>query len=85
MTDVSKVTFSQAMDCSTLVATTFGESLSGVSVAGDIICNGTSATFAPSFQMEPKATDAASMQTGVKDANGNALAATYSWSSTTAP
>jgi hypothetical protein len=74
VTAVSKVTFTEAMDCSTLVAT-FGEPLSGVGVAGGVICNGTSATFAPSVQLEPNAMYVAAVQAGVKDANGNGLAA----------
>jgi hypothetical protein len=84
LTAVSRVTFSEAMDCSTLVAATFGESLDGVSVAGGVLCNGTSATFGPSVALEPNATYAAAVQAGVKDATGTALAATYSWSFTTA-
>jgi methionine-rich copper-binding protein CopC len=83
VTTTSTVTFSAAMNCSTLVATSFGESLNGVSVSGGVLCNGTSATFAPSVQLEPNATYTAAVQAGVKDANGNALAATYSWSFTT--
>jgi hypothetical protein len=85
VTAVSTVTFSEAMDCSTLAAATLGESLNGASVAGGVICNGASATFAPSVHLEPNAVYAAAVQAGVKDLNGNALAATYSWSFTTAP
>jgi sugar lactone lactonase YvrE len=81
---VATVTFSAAMDCSTLTSTTFGESLSGVNVTGGVICNGSSATFAPSVLLEPSATYTATVQAGVKDTNGNALAASYSWSFTTA-
>jgi hypothetical protein len=62
VTAVSTVTFSEAMDCSTLAATTLGESLNGVSVAGGVICNGTSATFAPSVELQPNATYVAAVQ-----------------------
>jgi sugar lactone lactonase YvrE len=84
-TAVTTVTFSEAMDCSTLVAATFGESLGNVSIAGAVTCSGSTATFTPTLSLEPDATYVAAVQAGVKDLNGNALASTFGWSFTTAP
>lgn len=79
------VTFSEAMDCSTLTSSALGESLGGTSIAGTIGCSGTQATFTPSASLSPDATYVAAVQAGVRDVSGHALAATFSWSYTTAP
>ena len=78
------VTFSEAMDCSTLTTATLGETLAGSSVAGTVACNGTQATFTPSAPLAPDVNYTAAVQTGAKSGSGLALATLYSWSFTTA-
>jgi hypothetical protein len=78
------VTFSEAMDCSTLTTATLGETLSGNNVAGTVACTGTQATFTPSAPLAPDVAYTAAVQTGAKSSSGVALAALFSWSFTTA-
>jgi sugar lactone lactonase YvrE len=81
---VVSVTFSEAMDCSTIVGATFGESEGGVSIAGTVACSGAQATFTPTLSMSGGTTYLAAVQAGVKSASGLSLAQTVSWSFTTA-
>jgi hypothetical protein len=78
------VTFSEAMDCSTLTTSTLGETLEGNSVAGTVACNGTQATFTPSAPLAPDLSYTAAVQTGAKSGSGIALAALFTWNFTTA-
>jgi methionine-rich copper-binding protein CopC len=77
------VTFSEAMDCSTITTATLGATFAGNSVAGTVACTGTQATFTPSAPLAPDANYTAAVQTGAKSGSGVALAALFSWSFTT--
>jgi sugar lactone lactonase YvrE len=81
---VLTVTFSEAMDCSTIVGATFGESEGGVSISGTVACSGAQATFTPTLSLSGGTTYVAAVQAGVKSASGLSLAQTVSWSFTTA-
>jgi hypothetical protein len=78
------VTFSEPMNSSTITAATFTLKLGTIAVAGTVNYLGTTATFTPSAALAPNTLYTGSVSTGVKDAAGNALAANYSWSFTTA-
>lgn len=80
------VTFSEAMDCSTITTSSFTlKDSSNNAAAGTITtCNNTSAVFTPSSSLAYSTTYTATITTGVKDAAGNAMAGTYSWTFTTA-
>ncbi len=83
------VTFSKEMNSSTINSNTFyvytgGRGYNLNTVPGTIAYNGTTATFKPSSALDYKKTYKAKVTTGVKDAGGNAIAADYEWSFTTA-
>ena len=77
------VTFSEAMSAASINASAF--LVNGVS--GSISVNGTTATFTPSSALANSTTYTVTVvggANGVKDASGNALAANYTWTFTTA-
>ena len=79
-------TFSTAIDPSTLTPATFTLTGPGsTSVPGKVTYNATNriATFIPTSALTTSANFTATLTTGVKDLNGNALAVTDSWSFTT--
>ncbi len=78
------VTFSEPMNSSTITAATFTLKLGTIAVAGTVNYLGTTATFTPAAALAPNTIYTGSVTTGVKDAAGNALAANFSWSFTTA-
>lgn len=78
------VTFSEAMNATTLTSSTFTLKQGSTSVSGTVTASGTGATFAPSGALAAGTVFTATITTGAKDAAGNALAASYSWSFTTA-
>ena len=73
-------TFSEAMDASTITTATF--TVGGVT--GTVTYTGTTATFTPTTSLAYSTTYTATITTGAKDLAGNAMAANYSWSFTTA-
>ncbi len=75
-------TFSEAMDPSTISASTFTLAQGATSVSGTVTYVGTTATFAPSTGLIPGAAYTATITTQAKDLSGNALAANYVWSFT---
>jgi methionine-rich copper-binding protein CopC len=77
------VTFSEAMDCTTITSTSFFEALGGTPTPGTIACGGSQATFTPSASLSLAATYTATVQAGVKSTNGLALAASVTWSFST--
>src|SRR5688572_12347796 len=77
-------TFSEAMDSSTINATTFTLNQGATPVAGTVTYIGTTATFAPASALAINTTYTATITTGVKDLAGNALASNSAWSFTTA-
>ncbi len=78
------VTFSEAMNASTINATTFTLKQAGTGVAGTIGYSGNIATFTPSSALAAGTVYSGTVTTGAKDAAGNALASNYTWSFTTA-
>jgi hypothetical protein len=79
-------TFNEAIDSSTLNASTFAVSGPGGLVAGTVSYNAVtqSAVFTPSENLAYATTYTATVTTGLKDLSGNPLASNYSWNLTTA-
>lgn len=77
------VTFSEAMDCATVNATTFTVSGGPVGITGAVACTGTSASFTPANALDTNTTYTATLSTGARDVAGNALAAAKSWTFST--
>jgi hypothetical protein len=75
--------FSETMDPSTINFSTFSLRKQGTTT--DILgaITGTSATFKPTYNLDPNSSYTATLSTGVKDLAGNAMAAPYTWSFTT--
>lgn len=78
------VTFSEPMDPATLSTSTFTLTGSGGPVSGAITLAGNTATFTPAAPLGDLLEYTARVTTGAKDLAGNALAADYSWTFTTA-
>ena len=77
------ITFSEAMDPSTLNASTFILMRGTTAVAGTVSYSGTTATFTPSAPLISNTTYTATITTGAKDLAGNPLAANIVWTFTT--
>jgi methionine-rich copper-binding protein CopC len=79
------VTFSEAMDRSTITGSTFKLTLGITPVSGKVVYRsaGLNAIFTPSIDLEPNTEYTATITTGVKDLVGNALAVDKVWSFTT--
>lgn len=77
------VTFSSAMNSSTINASTFTVKLGSTPVEGTISYSGLAATFTPTGSFSASTVYTISLTTGIKDANGNALAKNSQWSFTT--
>jgi hypothetical protein len=82
--DAITATFSAAMNVATISASTF--TVSG-GVTGTVVYDVASktATFAPASSLAVNTLYTATVTTGVKDISGEAMAANYTWSFTTAP
>jgi len=78
------VTFSEAMNASTINATTFTLMQGSTTVAGTVAYSGTTATFTPSSALAANTVYTGTITTGAKDLAGNAIASNYTWSFTTA-
>jgi hypothetical protein len=76
-------TFSEAMDPSTITATTFTLKQGTTAIAGLVTYVGTTATFSPSANLLPNSVYSGTITTGAKDLAGNSLATNYVWSFTT--
>lgn len=83
-TTKATVTFSEAMNSSTINSTTFTLKQGSVAVAGTVAYSGTTATFTPAASLSPNTVYTGTVSTGAKDVTGNALASAYTWSFTTA-
>lgn len=81
---VLAITFSKAMNPSTISATTFTLKKGTSEVSGTITYTGTVASFTPSVALSGSTAYTATITTGAKDLAGNALAANTAWSFTTA-
>jgi hypothetical protein len=77
-------TFSKAMDPSTLTASTFSLQRAGIPVAGSLVYSGLNAVFTPTTALAASTLYIVTVSTGAKDVAGNAMAANYVWSWTTA-
>jgi hypothetical protein len=76
-------TFSEAMDPTTLTATTFTLKQGATAITGLVTYVGTTATFSPAANLLPNAVYTATITTGAKDLAGNAITSDYVWSFTT--
>ncbi|HET9450987.1 MAG TPA: ice-binding family protein, partial [Aggregicoccus sp.] len=77
-------TFSKAMDPLSLSSTTFTLMQGSTRVSGNVAYGpGTTATFTPANTLPANVRFTATLTPGIKDLNGNALAAAFSWSFTT--
>ena len=82
---VITATFSKSLDPLTITGTTFTLKQGSTAVAGAVTHGpGTLATFTPTAALASNTVYTAAFTTGIKDLAGNALAAAYSWSFTTA-
>jgi Ice-binding-like/Bacterial Ig-like domain len=79
------VTFSEAMNSSTITTTTFTLKQQGstTSIPGAVTYAGTTATFNPTSSLTASTTYTATVTAGVKDLAGNPLASAKTWSFTT--
>lgn len=73
-------TFSEPMDSATLTVTSFTLMNGAASIAGEVSCPGTTATFTPSANLPPSTTITARVTTSVKDLAGIAMVADFVWS-----
>ncbi len=78
------VTFSEAMNPSTVTTATFTLKQGATVVSGAVTYVGTTATFNPTSNLAASTTYTATVTTGVKDLADNALAVAKTWSFTTA-
>jgi hypothetical protein len=78
------VNFSEAMNAATITSATFTLKQGTTAVAGTVTYSGTAATFTPAASLVAGAIYTGTITTGAKDVAGNALAANYTWSFTTA-
>jgi len=78
-------TFSEPLNPLTVNTSTFLLKQGGTAVAGTVSYSGVTAVFTPASNLTPNVSYTATITTGVMDLSGNALAANYIWSFTTAP
>ncbi|MHB8581384.1 MAG: Ig-like domain-containing domain, partial [Ignavibacteriaceae bacterium] len=76
-------TFSEAMDASTITASTFTLMQGTTAISGFVSYSGTTAMFAPSSMLAPNTIYTVTVTTGAKDLAGNAMASNYVWNFTT--
>ncbi|XOV91085.1 MAG: ice-binding family protein [Bacteroidota bacterium] len=76
-------TFSKAMDPLTVNSTNFKLKKGSTDIPGEVTYDGTTATFNPTNSLEAGANYTATITTGMKDLNGNALSEAVEWSFTT--
>ena len=81
---VIAVTFSEAMDPPTINSLTYTLNQGSTSVAGAVTYTGTTATFTPTSNLAYSKSYTGTVKTGAKDLAGNAIAANYTFSFTTA-
>ncbi len=77
------VTFSKAMDPTTITTSTFTLKHGTTSDSGTVSYTGVTATFAPSSNLAANTLYTATITTGAKDSGGHALAVNFVWSFTT--
>jgi hypothetical protein len=77
------ITFSEAMDASTITSSTFTLKKGSTVVPGTVTYSGLIASFNPTNTLDASAVYTATISTGAKDAAGNALANAIVWNFTT--
>ncbi len=78
------VTFSEAMDPLSLTSSTFSVRQGSMAISGNVTYGpGTTATFTPANELPVSTLFTATLSPGVKDLNGNALVAAFTFSFTT--
>ena len=80
---VVSISFSEAMDASTINNTTFTLKQGLVNITGTVAYEGTTATFTPATALTASTVYSAEATTGIKSAAGIALASAASWTFTT--
>jgi hypothetical protein len=80
---VITINFSEAMDASSINATTFTVKQGNVAVTGTVSYSGTTAKFIPLTVFTAQTLYTATITTGAKDVDGKALEANMQWSFTT--
>ncbi|WP_425432403.1 Ig-like domain-containing protein [Granulicella pectinivorans] len=83
LAQVVSATFSKVMNPSTISASTFTVTASGVAVPGTVSYAGSTATFTPTVALASGTVFVATITSGAQDTNGYGLAANYVWSFTT--
>jgi len=83
-TTKASVTFSEAMNVSTINASSFTLKQGSTAVAGTVSYSGLTASFIPAAALTASTVYTATITSAVTDAAGNALAANYTWNFTTA-
>ena len=83
LTKVVAVTFSEAMNSSSINASTFTLKLGTTAVLGAVTYSGTSASFTPSSNLAPSSIYTGTITTGAMDVAGNTLGSSYTFSFTT--
>lgn len=84
---VSKIvtaTFNKVMKATTINTTTFTIKQGVTNIVGTVTYSGTTATFTPAAPFAPSTVYTGTITTGAQDAAGNAMAANYTWTFTTA-
>jgi Ice-binding-like/Bacterial Ig-like domain len=76
-------TFSEAIDPATVTSTTFTLAQGVTTIAGAVSVSGTNARFNPTASLSPGTVYTATLTTGVKDLQGNAMLLPYTWTFTT--
>ncbi|MBV5281866.1 MAG: Ig-like domain-containing protein [Paludibacter sp.] len=77
------VSFSKAMDPTTITAATFTVRVGTTNIVGTLNYSGTTASFNPTTDFLPNTTYVATITTGAKTGTGAALASDYSWTFST--
>jgi hypothetical protein len=83
-TTKATVTFSEAMNATTINSASFTIKQGSNAIAGTVTYSGTTATFSPTAALAANTLYNATVTTAAKDVAGNAIAANYTWSFTTA-
>jgi hypothetical protein len=81
---VMTATFSKTMDGTTINGSTFFVKYDSTDVVGTVTYSDTTATFTPDANLDHNTLYTATIATGTKDTEGNALENDYAWSFTTA-
>ncbi|MBK5212834.1 MAG: DUF3494 domain-containing protein [Flavobacteriaceae bacterium] len=80
---VITIEFSEAMDPTTINATSFSLTDGENNVSGDVSFSGTTASFTPTIFLEPSANYTATLTAGAKDLEGKPIESNFVWSFST--